>query len=57
MDRGAWWATVHGIAKSQTRLIDSHFTFKLRRTLLDTFSTSSHFNHVRFPLQGLLVAL
>ena len=24
MDRGAWWATVHGVAKSQTRL--SHFT-------------------------------
>ena len=22
MDRGAWWATVHGIAKSQTRLCD-----------------------------------
>ena len=20
MDRGAWWATIHGIAKSQTRL-------------------------------------
>ena len=25
MDRGAWWATVHGIAKSRTRL--SNFTF------------------------------
>ena len=22
MDRGAWWATVHGITKSQTRLND-----------------------------------
>ena len=21
MDRGAWWATVHGIAKSQRRLV------------------------------------
>ena len=20
MDRGAWWATVHGVAKGQTRL-------------------------------------
>ena len=20
MDKGAWWATVHGVAKSQTRL-------------------------------------
>ena len=25
MDGGAWWATVHGVAKSQTRLSD--FTF------------------------------
>ena len=25
MDRGAWWAAVHGVAKSQTRLSD--FTF------------------------------
>ena len=25
MDRGAWWATVHGIAMSQTRLTDLHF--------------------------------
>ena len=22
MDKGAWWATIHGIAKSQTRLSD-----------------------------------
>ena len=22
MDRGAWWATVHGVAKSQTYLSD-----------------------------------
>ena len=31
MDGGAWWATVHGVAKSQTRL--SHFTYipKVRR--------------------------
>ena len=27
MDRGAWWATVHGVAKSRTRLRD--FTFFL----------------------------
>ena len=27
MDRGAWWATVHGGAKSQTRLSDQHFHF------------------------------
>ena len=27
MDGGAWWATVHGAAKSQTRLSDFTFTF------------------------------
>ena len=27
MDRGAWWATVHGVTKSQTRLSDFTFTF------------------------------
>ena len=27
MDRGAWWATVHGVAKSWTRLSDFTFTF------------------------------
>ena len=26
MDGGAWWATVHGFAKSQTRLSDFTFT-------------------------------
>ena len=28
-DRGAWWATVHGVAKSQTQLSDSHFHFSV----------------------------
>ena len=28
MDRGAWWATVHGVAKSRTRLSGFTFTFK-----------------------------
>ena len=27
MNRGAWWAAVHGVAKSQTRLSDFTFTF------------------------------
>ena len=26
MDGGAWWAAVHGVAKSQTRLSDFTFT-------------------------------
>ena len=27
MDRGAWWAAVHGVAESRTRLSDFTFTF------------------------------
>ena len=27
MDRGAWWAAVHAVAKSQTQLSDFTFTF------------------------------
>ena len=31
MDRGAWWATIHGVTKSQTPLRDFTFTFKQRK--------------------------
>ena len=27
MDGGAWWASVHGVSKSRTRLSDFPFTF------------------------------
>ena len=27
MDRGAWWAAVHGVAKSWTQLSNFRFTF------------------------------
>jgi len=27
MERGAWWATVHGVAKSRTQLSNFTFTF------------------------------
>ena len=29
MDGGAWWAALHGVARSQTRLSDFTFTFHL----------------------------
>ena len=29
MDRGAWWATVHGVAKSRAQLSDFTFTFTI----------------------------
>ena len=30
LDGGDWWATVHGVAKSQRRLSDFTFTFHVR---------------------------
>ena len=32
MDRGAWQATVQGVAKSLTRLNDCHFTLSAKET-------------------------
>ena len=29
MDGGAWWATIHGVAKSGTQLSDFTFTFTI----------------------------
>ena len=34
MDRGAWWATVHGVAKSQTRLSDQTAANEVTTTLV-----------------------
>ena len=34
LDRGAWWATVHGVAKNQTRLSNFHSWKLLVYTLL-----------------------
>ena len=33
MDRGAWWAAVHGVVKSWTRLSDFTFTFHFHFSL------------------------
>ena len=32
VDKGAWWAAVHGVAKSRTGLSDFAFTFTFRTT-------------------------
>ena len=45
MDRGAWWATVHGVAKSRTRLSD--FTCSLVHTIEHTPSSVSFLWHSR----------
>ena len=35
MDSGAWWATVHGVAKSQAQLSNQHFTHLLDNNQCD----------------------
>ena len=37
MDRGAWWATVHGVTKSRTRLRDEHTIMVLPRARMECF--------------------
>ena len=41
MDRGAWWAAVHGIAKSRTRLSDFTLTFHFHTLEKEMASHSS----------------
>ena len=47
-DRGAWWATVHGVTKSQTRLSDFTFTFHFH-TLEKEMATHSSVLAWRIP--------
>ena len=39
MDGGAWWAAVHGVAKSGTRLSDFTFTFHFHALEKDMATT------------------
>ena len=41
MDGEAWWATVHGVAKSRTRLSDITFTFHLHELEKEMATLSS----------------
>ena len=41
MDGGAWWAAVHGVAKSRTRLSDFTFTFHFHALEKEMASHSS----------------
>ena len=51
MDRGAWWAAVHGVAKSQTRL--SNFTFAFHFHALEKeMATHSCVLALRIPGTG-----
>ena len=51
MDRGAWWAAVHGVAKSRIRLSD--FTFTLHFHALEKeMATHSSVLALRIPETG-----
>ena len=54
MDGGAWWATVHRVAKSQTRLSDFTFTFHYH-ALEKEVATHSSVLAWRIPGWGSLV--
>ena len=43
MDGGAWWAAVHGVAKSRIRLSDFTFTFHFHFSL-SLFTFHFHFS-------------
>ena len=51
MDGGAWWAAVHGVAKSQTRLSDFTFTFHFH-ALEKEMATHSSVLAWRIPRKG-----
>ena len=51
MDRGAWWAAVHGVAKSWTRLSDFTFTFHFH-ALEKEMATYSSVLAWRIPRMG-----
>ena len=50
-DRGAWWAAVHGVTKSWTRLSDFPFTFHFH-TLEKEMATHSSVLAWRIPGTG-----
>ena len=54
MNRGAWWAAVHGVAKSRTRLSDFTFTFHFH-ALEKAMATHSSVLAWRTPGTGSLV--
>ena len=54
MDGGTWWAVVHGVAKSQTRLSDFTLTFQFHE-LEKEMATHSSVLAWRSPGMGSLV--
>ena len=56
MGRGAWWAAVHGVPKSRTRLSDFTFTFHVH-ALEKEMATHSSVLAWRIPETGELGGL
>ena len=54
MDGGAWWAAVHGVAKTQTRLSGFTFTFHFH-ALEKEMATHSNVLAWRIPGMGSLM--
>ena len=57
MDGGAWWAAVHGVAKSRTRLSDFTFTFHLHALEKEMATHASVFAWISILLYILQVDL
>ena len=55
MDGGAWWAAVHGVAMSQTRLSDFTFTFHFHALEKEMATHSSVLSPGESREQGILV--
>ena len=49
MDGGAWWAAVHGVAKSQTQLSDFPFTFHYHALEKEM---ATHSNNISWRIPG-----
>ena len=50
MDGGAWWAAVHGVAKSRTRLSDLTFTFHFHALEKEM---ATHFSGLAWRIPGM----
>ena len=50
MDGGAWWAAVHGVTKSRTRLSDFTFTFHFRALEKEM---ATHFSVLAWRIPGM----
>ena len=49
MDGGAWWATVHGVAQSWTRLSEFRFTFHIHALEKEM---ATHFSILAWRIPG-----